>query len=113
MSEKISLAFMEIAKLAEALGVKEINKLDGCWECQVDEQWHVAVNGHPYVQQVQRDGAGWSIDPFHCYVEFNGWPAGSFHPHGGWIGAGGLANEEAFIEALQRATEKAKEVANV
>lgn len=103
--EAINLAFMEITKLCEALGVSGINQFPGCWEYQVDEQWRIALNGH---REPTKCSTGFLVAPFHCYVEWGGLPAGEFHPtHGGFIAAGDVANEDAFIAALKQATEKA------
>lgn len=104
--EAVSLAFVEIAKLTEALGVSHINQLPGCWEYQVDEQWRIALNGH---LEPTKCSMGMAVAPFHCYVEWGGFPAGEFHPvHGGFIAAGEAANEETLIAALKQATEKAR-----
>lgn len=48
------------------------------------------------------------VPAFHCYVEFNGWPAGLLSPYDGTFAAGEAANEETFIAALEQATERAK-----
>lgn len=103
-TESVSLAFAEIVKLCEVLDVHHINQLPGCWEYQVDEQWWIACNGH---REPTKCSKGFEVAPFHCYVEFNGFPAGEFHPiHGGFIAAGTAANEDTFIAALKLATEK-------
>jgi hypothetical protein len=90
-------AFVEIAKLAAAYNLPPLNELPNVWECKVDEHWTIVVNGHKEKKQ-------WhdiEIAPFHCYVEFNGFPAGIFSPRGGSIAAGELANEETFINAVR------------
>src|SRR5262245_31738092 len=104
-AEKVSIAFVAVADLAAALGVSNINRLPGCWEYDVDEQWRIALNGHEQPTKCER---GMAVAPFHCYVEFNGWPAGELSPYGGYFAVGDAANEDAFIEALKAATEKAK-----
>lgn len=101
---QVTEAFAEIAALAVRLGVIEINKLPGCWEHQVDERWWIAVNGHNEPVECSR---GLKIDPFDCYIEFNGWPAGSLNPAGGIIAAGEGANEDTFIEALKQGSDLA------
>ena len=101
MSEAISEAFMEIVELAGRLGVSRIDKIPGCWEVDVDGRWWVAVNGHREPTKCSR--ASTPLEPFEAYVEFNGWPAGGLTPAGGWIAAGGVANEDTFIEALKAA----------
>ena len=94
-----------IAELAESAGVAP---LDGkVWEYQVDEQWWFAINGNKNPRGCSRlakhEGTASEIPPFCIYVEFNGWPAGLFHPiHGGQFAAGSAANEGAFIRALEQ-----------
>jgi hypothetical protein len=99
----MSEVFAAIVELAESLGVSGINKLPRCWEHQIDGSWWIAVNAHPEPIQCSH---GVAVAPFSAYIEFNGWPAGLFTPHGGQIAAGEVANEDAFIEALRRALAK-------
>jgi hypothetical protein len=104
MAEPVSEAFIAIMQLAEALGVRDINKLDGCWERDLDGAWFFAVNGHQHEIACSKGAA---VPPFHVYLEFNGWPAGIFSPRGGVIAAGEAANEGTFIEAVNAAIQKA------
>lgn len=98
--QELSEAFMELVKLTRVLGVKNIKELPGCWEHQIDVQWWVAVNGHDAATKCSK---GVEIGAYQAYVEFNGWPAGSFSPLGGVIAAGGAANEKTFIAAVRAA----------
>lgn len=95
----IKEAYAVLAELGIALGAAPLTQFAGCWECQIDEHWRVAVNGH----QAQRhcSFSNVAIDPFHCYIEFNGWPAGLMTPVGGTIAAGSAANEDTFITAIR------------
>ena len=79
-----------------------LNKMPGLWHRKLDEHWAIWVNGKTTTQSTP-DGA--AVDPFHCYVEFNGWPAGILSvPTGqGAIAAGKLANYETFCDALKAA----------
>lgn len=97
MEKKKSLfeLFCELAKKDDAA---PLDKHAGCWERKLDEQWWFAINGH---KNAIRCARGPEVPPFNCYVEFNGWPAGSFDPFGGIMAAGGQANEEAFATALE------------
>lgn len=96
----ISTAFALIADLAVSLGVENIKeKYPDCWEHQIDDYWWIAVNGH---KEAKKASMGIEVLPFHCYVEFNGFPAGIFSPFGGSIVAGKLANEDTFIKAIQK-----------
>ncbi len=103
----INQAFMLLANLAHKRGVKGAD-LPGCWECEIPGidggTWWWAVNG----KDEPRTPTGRTIEvpPYHCYLEWCGWPAGIFTPFGGEICAGSVANEDAFIAALQAAIER-------
>lgn len=109
MSEPISEAFTLIVALAEALGVRRINGLDGCWTQSVDATWWVALNGHAE-QCAAKTPDGFAIDvpPYHASLMYNGFPAGIIGPRGGIIAAGSCANEDTFCAALQAAIERAR-----
>jgi hypothetical protein len=98
-------AFAKIAALGCALGVRDINKLPGCWEHQVDKQWWISLNGH---KETIKNSDDFDVPPFHAAIKYNGWPAGLISPAGGVIAAGSRANENTFIAALEAATEQAK-----
>jgi hypothetical protein len=91
-------AFAAIADLCIALDAAPTNQYPGCWELRLDAHWEIAFNGH---EESMRSTHGVVVQPYHCYVQFNGWPAGVFGPHGGVIAAGELANEEAFLAAVR------------
>jgi hypothetical protein len=46
--------------------------------------------------EISLDGAN-----LRASIKFNGWPAGIIDPAGGIIAAGGIANEDAFIAAIE------------
>ena len=100
MEEGISEAFALLAELGNAIVASPFNKHPGCWEYQIDDQWWIAVNGHTEPMACSRSEI--AIQPFHCYIEFNGWPAGVMNPVGGTIAAGDAANEDAFVQALRK-----------
>lgn len=100
-------AFVRVAELCEARNEHPISKYEGCWECVVDERWQLAVNGHK-VAKACSFSPETPIEPFHCYVTFNGWPAFIFNPYGGGGAAGEAANEHTFIEAVIAATKRAQ-----
>lgn len=102
MSEPIVEAFGAIAELCIALGDDPLTKHEACWECTIDERWKIAVNGHKEPQKSSMSEV--PIEPFHCYVQYNGWPAGIFTPFGGIIAAGEGANEHTFIAAVRART---------
>jgi hypothetical protein len=97
---ELTEAFLEIAHLAERLGIANIRALPGCWEHQIDKRWWIAVNANENATVCSR---GPTVPPYSAYVEFNGWPAGIINPRGGVIAAGAAANEDAFIAALKAA----------
>jgi hypothetical protein len=98
--QALSVAMCEIVALAERLGISKINQLPACWEHQVDAHWWIALNGHRIPTKCSKDV---EVEPFGCYVEFNGWPAGTFNAYGGIMAAGSLGNEAAFVAALKEA----------
>lgn len=93
-------AFAVLAEYALSRDVR-LDNFERCWEQQVDELWHVCVNGH---SEPKPNIGGTMIPGFTCAVTYNGWPAGLFSPFGGCIAAGDAANETTFIAALRRAT---------
>jgi len=114
-AQNLSEAFVRVCELGLALRIPPLNTLPGCWEHRLDERWWFAANGHgkPLTCHSETGMAksGYEVQPFTCYVEYNGWCAGIFGPYGGEFAAGLEANEEVFIGALIAATERAKAVA--
>lgn len=105
MTDKKPL-FVIIGELATKDGAIPLNKHDGVWTRQIGEHWWIAVNGHDETLPASSpDGASsgvpFDVEPFHCYVEYNGWPAGVFTPMGGTFAAGEAGNEETFVAALE------------
>jgi hypothetical protein len=99
-------AFGVIAELGIAAGAAPINRFNNCWEFQVDDQWWIAMNGHQTPRPASSENGAsakvpFSVDPFYCYIEYNGWPAGLICPLGGTIAAGIGANEDTFIAAIR------------
>ena len=94
--------FYALSLLAEATGdALPLNKHDGCWEHQIDEQWWCAVNGHKEEMECSHGG---KVPSYSALIEFNGWPAGIIDPFGGIVAAGTVANEDSFIAAVEAAT---------
>lgn len=91
-------------ELARKTGAAPMNKHEGCWEYQVDDAWKIAVNGH----NEDKESGGVKVPPYHCYIEFNGWPAGLINPCDGIVADGSLANLEALNAALAGAIAKAE-----
>ena len=107
-SPPVCMAFAKLCELCIALGQAPATKHPDCWVHQVNEQWAIAFNAHA---EPKACSLGVTVKPIHCYVQFNGWPAGVFTPYGGQIAAGECANEETFLEAMDAAIAKAKGVA--
>ena len=40
--------YCTVAELALAMGARDIGRMPGCWEVDLDEGWYLAVNGHPF-----------------------------------------------------------------
>lgn len=94
---------MRTCELGLALGLKDLHKLPGCWEHQVDEHWWLAFNAHGERGKCSQSAGSSDIPAFTIYFEFNGWPAGMVGPDGGTLCAGAAANEDKLIEALDAA----------
>ncbi len=90
--------FVLLCELAKKDDAAPLHKHAGCWERKIDDQWWIAVNGQMGSVKCSR---GPTVNPGNCYVEYNGWPAGSFSPFEGFMAAGGEANEESFAAALE------------
>lgn len=101
----VSKTFSKACDLAIALGHSDINKLPGCLELQVDEQWWLAINAH---REDTPCSENTSVPPMCVYFMFNGWPAGIVNAGGGCLAAGAAANEDALIAALDAAIAKAE-----
>jgi len=80
---------------------------DIVWECKVDEHWTVWINSHRTAQPIH-DMPG--VQPGDAYVEFNGFPAGSFsmltRNEDVVFAAGAIANLKTFRLALQAALDR-------
>lgn len=107
MAERpICEAFVVVAELARASGaLAPLTRYPGCWEYEVDERWRVALNAHPVPKEASFSN-GVPVEPFHCFVTYNGWPAFIFNPYGGVGAAGSAANENTFIAAVRDAIAK-------
>ncbi len=110
---EMSIAFMKIAELADALEVRDISKMITPWLHYVDDHWTFAVNGKETSQSVffRNDARHMDVPelpPYHVAVWWHGWLAGLIDPSGGIIAYGQEANEDTFIQALDSAIAKAE-----
>lgn len=96
----IPAAFYEIAELALSLGVERPGGLPGCWEYQVDDDWHIAVNGHGHAATTED---GLELAPCTVAVTCDGLPAGILTLTGGTIASYDGRGEAELIAALQAA----------
>ena len=96
-----------IFALHEHDGTAPISKLPGLWNRKLNQQWETWINGHmePLTAESPDGCGGMKVQPGDCYVEFNGWPAGSFSviTGEGIIAAGAAGNYETFCDALREA----------
>jgi hypothetical protein len=93
-----------ILALAKHEGARSIKDLPGCWECRVDEQWFVAVNGHKTPTKTTADDSGAvDVPPFHAFVTFNGWVAACFALNSKSLlfAHGEAANATTFVAAVK------------
>ena len=87
------LAEVALKSLAAA-GYANLKEAGELHEFDVNEAWHVRMNG-----DLEDDAQPkWS-----ALVSYHGWPAGLLSPAGGMIAAGTGANEDAFRAALKEA----------
>src|SRR5687767_13620052 len=96
MTEKVSVAWAELVAYWKRRGdVLPLNQLPGLWEFDLDEKWHVKVNGHDRKIDL--------VPPFHAVCLYQGWPAIMMTPRGGTslVGGDGERAEDMFIEAIK------------
>jgi hypothetical protein len=101
--ETLCAAYCAVVDYALAKRVTNLIMRPGVWEDKIDAHWWIAVNPH---HETLKTSTGASVQFGELYIEFNGWPAGIITPHGGPMCAGQIANEDAFIAAVQAATRK-------
>lgn len=95
LSELVTL----LAEVCVARGEAPINQLDGCWHLSLAgpptvEAW---MNGH---REARKTEQGVTVQPYHAYVELNGWPWCIANPYGGDF-LGGSDTEDAVIALLK------------
>ena len=92
---QIAEVFIKVETLAESLGIKDINKIEGLWKHNIDATWSVWVNGHN--ETIDR------VDPYTCIIRHNGLPVGIFNPTSGAIMDLYENTEDVFIAAIDKA----------
>ncbi len=95
-----------ICDLHKKDGATPIGKLTEPWKRVLNPHWSIWVNGQMTPQKAGTDNVA-NIGPGDVYVEFNGWPAGSFNmirdQDEAIMCAGELANYSTFCDALENA----------
>lgn len=96
MADTIPAAFAAIVRLCEALGVRRINELPGCWEHEVSG-WQIALNGHA---EPTRSSRGVTVPPYTAAITHADYLVAMHVDPAGGAWAGGDI-EDAFIAALE------------
>ena len=104
-----SVAFNKMVELALALDVRNIKDYPSAWVQKVDDEWTIAINGKDNPVIVMPEGCMTAtVKPFEAAVFYNGWLAASLSPVDGVFIAGGGANEDSFIAAVDAAIARAQ-----
>lgn len=106
-----SMAFAVVMQLAEALDVSPISSA-GVWECQVDDNWKVYVNGHP-VELSCSDADLKPIPGYHVLVTYHEKVASLIDPDEGFFVSYNGCTEEAFVADVERRIESERMDENV
>ena len=77
---QLSEAFVKVCELGLSRGVENLNAIAGCWEQDVDGDWHIALNPHP---ETNTTSDGYEVPPFGMTVKHKGFPVGVVGPYGG------------------------------
>jgi hypothetical protein len=100
----IAAAYMAVVDLLARLGRRWDPSLAGCLELDIDERWHVALNGAP---EVRADASGSLVPGLTHLVRCYGSPVGMLTPVGGVFFAGNRdapgSAERDFIKACKAA----------
>lgn len=96
----ICATFVLCCQLATLSGQESIKDLTGCWEHQVNDDWHLSFNGH---LQELKNSNGDPVPPCSVWVKHSKYFAtGIVMPYGG-IMLGGHEAENDLIGALESA----------
>ncbi|MBK3919967.1 hypothetical protein EGJ28_16295 [Stutzerimonas xanthomarina] len=96
----ICTTFVLCCQLGTLCGQASIKDLPGCWERQVDADWHISFNGH---EGEVRNSSGLSVPPLSILVKHSRYFAdGIITPFGGMI-VGGREAEADLMAALEGA----------
>ena len=91
-----------LCELAERTHAVPLNQHPGCWYIAIDAHWELAVNAQPRpsICNAFRSTHPIAVNPYHAYIEFNGWPAAILSPQRGEVAAGTAANITTLCAAI-------------
>ena len=96
----VPVIFGLVMELATALGVSQINQMDGCWEYWWGIGWHVAVNGH---KEVVYTADGPVVPAYPAAIYRHEWPVCMVNQAGGLcFGISEADIESALREEIER-----------
>lgn len=94
----ICATFALCCQLGALCGQKAIKDLPGCWEHQINDDWHLSFNGHAHEVT---DTSGYPVPPISIWVRHSRYFAsGVVAPFGGMMMGGGEAEDD-LIAALE------------
>ena len=105
MEHPISEAFAKLCSLALQRGFKDLAAIDGCFEHDVDADWHITLNAH---NEMRADSQGCPVQPFNMVVTHNDFPVGVIGPGGGALLEGAEADFIAALDAQLEAADAGK-----
>lgn len=108
MKSRYPEAFLLAGELGYRLGARNIKDLPGCWEYDVDADWHIAINAHKEPAPCKE---GMTVPPYSMLVQYREWPAGIIDAGGGEFVLGKGANEDLFIAAVKAAIKRLEDAA--
>ena len=104
MSKAVCTVVDMICRLHQALGMQPVK--GQVWIHKLNKNWTIAINGKSHAVEIEPEKCMKAeLRPIDFAVWWNGWLAGLFNPHGGIFAAGSGANEDAFIEVVEKAIE--------
>lgn len=104
--QPLSELFVKTCQLGYMMsGHEKLNKIQGCWEHQVNDDWHVTLNPH---LEPTCDSKGEELGPFTLIAKHKGMPVFTCDPYGG---AGLTGAEGDFIEILDSQLKSAEPTA--
>ena len=98
-------AYIKACEIIALVAVKSLIKLPvKKWVGSINEHWVIAIHANKgkEIEFEPKGAMGGKAEFGIMLVWFNGWLAGMIDPYGGVIAAGELANEDTFIEAIDK-----------